>query len=186
MPHAQAHAHAHAARELVDVWSVEGRYTQLVYSPRGTLEGLLIDADGITTQFVFDRHDEPPAAPLLALRAGQTLVVEGSEAGPSPKGEAAHTVYDFVRLVSVDGRAVAPAPATSEVSGSVVRFNYARHGQPNGVVLDSGDFVHTRPDGFARLGLRIGDRVRAEGASRPLVSGEGRVLEATRVNGRTL
>ena len=32
-----------------------------------------------------------------------------------------------------------------------MRLNYAKHGAANGVVLDNGDFVHTRPDGFAAL-----------------------------------
>ncbi|WP_256220106.1 MULTISPECIES: hypothetical protein [unclassified Variovorax] len=65
-----------------------------------------------------------------------------------------------------------------------MRLNYARHGEANGVVLDTGDFVHTRPDGFERLGLKIGDEVRAEGRAQPLATGEGRVIEAVRVNGR--
>ena len=68
-------------------------------------------------------------------------------------------------------------------SGTVVRFNYARHGEANGVVLDSGDFVHTRPDGFALLGFEIGMHVEADGESRALVGGAGRVIEARVVNG---
>ena len=49
-------------------------------------------------------------------------------------------------------------------------------------MLDNGDFVHTRPQGFARLNLKVGDRVQAEGRVRPLATGEGRVVEAARVN----
>jgi hypothetical protein len=76
--------------------------------------------------------------------------------------------------------------AGERVDGTVVRFNYARHGQANGVVLDTGDFVHTKPDGLARLALKVGDKVRAEGRSQPLATGQGRVVEAVRVNGQAL
>jgi hypothetical protein len=173
--------------ETVDVWSVEGRLTQLIYSPKGAVEGLLIDSDGIATQFVVDRDDDKQVAAVLAmrLRPGQHLVLEGVEQGASPKGEAEHTVYALERVVSVDGEAPGPAkPRSDAVQGKVVRFNYARHGAANGVVLDTGDFVHTRPEGLARLGLKIGDRVKAEGETRPLATGDGRVVEATSVNGK--
>lgn len=181
MPHHAPHAHGH---DTVDVWSVEGRFTQWIYSPRGEIEGLLIDTDGIATQFCFDRHGSEVPAAGRELRPGQTLVVEGSEAPPSPKGESLHTVYDFVRLVSVDGCPAPAAEAEADVEGTVQRFNYARHGAANGVVLDTGDFIHTRPDGLVPLGLQVGDRVRARGPVRPLVTGAGRVMEARRVNGQ--
>ena len=172
------------AQESVDVWSVEGLFSQIIYSPRGEVEGVLLDTDGIATQFVTDPHDSATAQALAALRPGQALVVEGTLREPSDKGEPEHTVYDFERLVSVDGKAARPAAAQHQVMGKVVRFNYAKHGAANGVVLDSGDFVHTRPDGLARLKLKLGDAVSAEGPLRRLATGEGRVVEAQRVNGK--
>ncbi|MGJ7505896.1 hypothetical protein [Variovorax sp. GT1P44] len=178
------HLHGH---EMLDVWSVEGRFRQLIYSPKGTIEGVLIDTDGVSTQFVVDRHDPALAGQLAVLREGQALVIEGTEADPSPKGEPEHTVYQFERLASVDGKSLA-SPQHShggKAVGTVVRFNYAKHGVANGVVLDSGDFIHTKPDGMARLGLKIGDKVQAEGTARPLATGAGRVIEARSVNGHS-
>lgn len=172
--------------DTLDVWSVEGRFQHLVYSPKGHIEGVLIDTDGVLTQFVFERHDEDAAAAFAGLKSGQTLVIEGIEEGPSPKGHAEHTVYRFERLASVDGKAPRQVDTAGSIDGKVVRFNYARHGQANGVVLDTGDFVHTKPDGLARLALKVGDKVRAEGRSQPLATGQGRVLEAVRVNGQAL
>jgi len=170
--------------DTIDIWSVEGRFQHLVYSPKGGIEGVLIDTDGIATQFVFDRHEQAAATAFAGLRPGQALVIEGAEQGPSPKGDAAHSVYQFERLVSVDGRTPQDAPPRKEIAGTVVRLNYARHGEANGVVLDTGDFIHTKPDGFARLGLKVGDTVRAEGRAQPLATGGGHVVEAVRVNGR--
>jgi len=182
--------HSHEHNDTLDVWSVEGRFQHLIYSPKGGIEGVLIDTDGAATQFVFERHDEAAASAFAGLQVGQALVIEGTEEGPSPKGktkgDAAHTVYRFERLASIDGQPPQHAKADERVDGAVVRFNYARHGEANGVVLDTGDFVHTRPDGLARLGLKIGDKVRAEGRAHLLVTGEGRVVEAARVNGRSV
>nr|WP_145545955.1 hypothetical protein [Variovorax boronicumulans] len=173
----------HAADD--DVWSVEGRFQHLVFSPKGGVEGFLIDTDGIVTQYVVDPHDAASVSQLLRLEDGQPLTVEGRKTPPSPKGEGEHVVYRFERLAAVEGDAPA-APKDTEARGKVVRLNFARHGAPNGVVLDTGDFVHTRPDGMARLGLQIGDAVHAEGPAQPLVTGGGRVIEARRINGRPL
>jgi hypothetical protein len=126
--------------------------------------------------------------PFLLVCAASALLLrlEGTEEGPSPKGEAGHTVYRFERLASIDGEAPRHAQLDERIDGTVVRLNYARHGEPNGVVLDTGDFIHTKPDGFARLGLKVGDKVRAEGRAQPLATGEGRVVEAVRVNGQAV
>lgn len=181
-PHpAQKHDH-----EMVDVWSVEGQFAQLIYSPKGAIEGVLITTDDVPTQFVTDPQDPAIVQLFAAVKPGQALVIEGIEAGPSPKGEAAHTVYLFERLVSVDGKDAAPVMAPRRAGGTVVRLNYAKHGEANGVVLDTGDFVHTKPDGLARLGLKVGDKVTAEGPSRALVTGHGRVIDAHSVNGEAV
>ncbi len=168
----------------IDVWSVEGRFEQLIYSPKGDIEGVLIRTDGVPTQFVTDPHDPAAVDQLACLRAGQQLVIEGIAAEPSAKGEPAHFVYAFERLASVDGHAPEAPPRHAETAGTVVRFNYAKHGAANGVVLHNGDFVHTKPDGFDRLALKIGDKVTAEGDARSLADGRGRVIEARRVNGK--
>ena len=172
--------------EMIDVYAVEGQFQHLIYSPRGGYEGLLIDTHGIPTQFVFDKHDETAADAFANVKPGQTVTVEGSLRLPSDKGEGDHVVYDFHRLSHVAGRPVDAASTDGPVRGRVVRINHAKHGAPNGVVLDSGDFVHLKPDGFVHAGLKIGDAVEAEGPARPLAGGKGRVMEARTVNGQPL
>jgi hypothetical protein len=168
----------------IDVWSVQGHFQHLIYSPKGAIEGVLIDTDGVPTQFVTEPQDPAIAELFGGLRTGQALVVEGTEAPASPKGESAHTVYRFERLASVDGREPKASHGEEHTRGKVVRFNYAKHGEANGVVLDNGDFVHTKPDGLRPLGLQIGDTIEAKGATRPLVTGGGRVIEARSINGK--
>lgn len=172
--------------ELIDVWSIEGQFQHLVFSPKGGIEGLLIDTDGVPTQFVTDPHDRAMTDLLLTLRTGQTLVVEGTEVAPSPKGEPAHSVYAVERLVSVDGEAPEVPEPSGDIVGTVVRLNYARHGAANGVVLDTGDFVHTRPEGFKRWGLKIGDKIKVNGEARALVTGTGQVIEAHAINDKPM
>lgn len=174
----------HHCADLLDVWSVEGRFRHLIYSPKGAIEGVLIETEGLSAQFVTDVHDPVIALLCAGLREGQSLVVEGTEASPSAKGEAAHIVYRLERLVSIDGRKPRPArPQDQGVTGTVVRFNYAKHGAANGVVLDYGDFIHARPEGMERLDLKVGDKINAKGAAQWLITGKGRVIEAHRVNG---
>jgi hypothetical protein len=163
------------------VWSVEGNFRHPVYSPRGGIEGVVIDADGIPAQFAFEPGNEAASA-FAGMNQGERLVLEGTEAGAPPKGEAAHAVYQFVRIAGIGGVVQEPE-GPGEVEGTIVRFNHARHGEPNGVVLDSGDFVHVRPDHFARLDLEVGQRISAAGHMRPLAHGGGRVVDAAEING---
>lgn len=182
MSHHPHHPH-HPGADEHTLWSLEGRLQQLVYSPKGGIEGLLIDTDGIPTQFVIDPYDAFAVGTLIGLRAGQALVVEGRKTRPSPKGEGEHVVYQFARLVAVDGEERGAPPHSATVQGVVARLNFARHGAANGVVLDNGDFVHTGPRGMAQLQLQVGEKVLVQGTAHPLIVGTGRVIEARSVNG---
>ena len=175
----------HPARHSFDA---EFRYP--LYSPRGGVEGAMLLADGEDVQLVFEPHGDPGATVFAALRAGTRVRVEASpEVAHADHGEPAHRVYRFERVVGIEGRAEdeeMPGQARAPYSGIVVRLNFARHGEANGFVLDSGDFIHTRPEGMAQLQLGVGDRVEADGEARPLAGGAGVVVEASVVNGRPL
>jgi hypothetical protein len=108
------------------------------------------------------------------LKKGQNLVVQAKRQGGSLKGESQHPVFGSVRLVSIDGRKPLKHKAAkgAAFTGIATRFNYARHGEPNGVVLDNGDVIHTKPQGLAGLKLELGDKVSADGEVRPLKGGE--------------
>ncbi len=167
--------------------TLQAEYRYPIYSPKGSIEGALLHAGHDTLQIVFEPHGGPGADAFAGLRAGASVAVEVRREPPSATGAAPHRVYRFERLVSVDGKK--PAAATEHkgsapFTGIVVRLNFARHGEANGVVLDNGDFIHTKPDGMAQLRLEVGDRVEADGEARPLIGGVGRVVEATVVNGK--
>lgn len=167
-----------AKPQEIQVWSVEGQFQHLLYSPKGAVEGLMIDSAGAPVQFVIEGPFPAAFTSLMSLQPGQSVVIEGTVAPPSPKGDAEHEVFHLERLVTVDGRPAPDAHPVDHITGTIVRFHYARHGVPNGVLLDTGDFIHTKPDGMAQLALNIGDKVRAEGPTRPLATGTGQVMEA--------
>ena len=58
------------------------------------------------------------------------------------------------------------ADAPAEVTGTVVRLNYALHGEVNGYHLDDKTFLHVKPDGAKNYKLRIGEKVKASGSRR--------------------
>jgi len=168
--------------------SLEAVFRHVIYSPRGEIEGVLLEARGEPLQVVFERHDAESASAFEGIRHGQTVVVEVLPPGPSPKGEGEHPVHAYGRLVSIDGSKPAKPKADGGAAyqGRVVRLNHARHGAANGVVLDSGDFIHLKPEGMARLKLKVGDLVQADGDAQQLADASGWAVEATIVNGKRL
>jgi hypothetical protein len=168
--------------------TIQGQFRHLIYSPRGSIEGILMTTDQKVVQIVFDKHDETAPLAFEQVKEGEALVIEGRHAKPSLKGEAEHPVYDYVRLVSVSGTKPIKrkAAAGAAYQGVVVRFNYARHGAANGVVLDTGDFIHVKPEGMAKLALKVGDRCEADGDAQLLVGGHGWAVEAIKVNRKNL
>ncbi len=116
------------------------------------------------------------------IAVGQTveLVVEAEQ--PRPNGEALHPVYRLVSTMPGEKSSGTAAPSNGAIKGVVARLNYGRHGEPNGVVLDTGTFIHLKPVGMHQLKLKVGDRVEANGETHPM-NVRGRVVEATTVNG---
>jgi hypothetical protein len=165
---------------------IEGALMHVVYGSQGGIEGVLLEANGVALQLVIELDDALSAEALTGIAEGQTVVVEASPQGPLPMGESVHALYELCRLVSVDGKE--PMKPKFEhgaaYQGTVVRFNYARHGVANGVVLDSGDFIHTSSDGLAQLKLKVGDTVQADGDAHLLATGLGWAVEASMVNGK--
>lgn len=150
-------------------------------SPNGTYEGLLLQTKTETVQINFPQEW---AATLVDFApVGSEVQVEGSpEKG---KNHSSHPVYQFVRMKN--GKEQLSVTARQEdggtpFSGRVERLNYALHGEVNGGILDTGDFLHLKPHGAAALGIAVGMEVRGIGSTKPMIGGH-RVIEAKEVNG---
>ena len=160
-----------------------GTCQYLLFSPKGSVEGILMTTQGRTVQV--STSAEIGAAMARKTGPGKRLRLFAI-ADHSPKtAEGDHPVYQFESLAGADGLAlewpVGDEGATS-MKGVVARIHYAKHGQPNGVVLDSGEFIHLRPHGMAAIGLGVGAKVSATGEMRMTVLGT-RMLEARHANG---
>jgi hypothetical protein len=71
---------------------------------------------------------------------------------------------------------------SGKFSGRVARLNYALHGEVNGGILESGDFLHLKPEGARAVGLKLGLSVKGKGKTKPMADGH-LVIEADEVNG---
>lgn len=156
---------------------LRGSFRQPLFSPSGRLEGLLLEVGQRTAQIVLESGHVPP--PLSRIEVGQFLSLEAVEVADEP-GERRHPIYAFRALIAIDGKPAQTAPAV--LRGRVTGINYARDGQADGVMLDSGDFVHLGTDGFRLAELAPGHQVLATGYPQRMAGG-GHFLEATRVNG---
>lgn len=120
-------------------------------------------------QINFDRHAGPEAASGLSI--GQSVTVTAQELEDNRPSD--HPVYEWLH------------EDHDPKEGVVAAINYARHGEPNGAVLESGEFLHLRPEGAKAIKLKAGQKLSFEGEVRSSPSGTI-VIEAHRVNGVAL
>jgi len=162
--------------------TLSGNLQRLLFSPEGGIEGLLLDVGSRSIQVSM----EPGGADANALNdaVGKAIEVEAS-ADHSPKTkEGAHPVYKLDSIMKLGGKSF-KSNAAKPLSGIVADLHYARHGEPNGVILESGEFIHIRPAGMKKLKLKIGSKVVVHGESRKTVLGTV-LIEAHEVNRVTL
>lgn len=175
--------------------SLTGTVQAFNFAPKGEIDGLLLDVDGKTVQVNIPPDKGPGVERLVGL---SIAVVVGPEpkVADHPKGD--HPVHKFIAFQGESAEAKPPhkpEPKRAheghgheepiEVSGTVERLNYAKHGEANGVVLNTGDFVHLKPDGMKAAALKVGQEVSARGKATPSQSGK-RAIEAEVVNGKEL
>lgn len=136
---------------------------------------MLKEKDGDLVQINFG-HERSFAITGVAA-VGEPIDVEVEPAPPHDKS--AHPVFNLVSLNRSDAGASA---GTISFCGTVMRLNYALHGEANGGILDTGDFLHLKPHGAAALDIKVGMTVKGTGSAKPMVGGHT-VIEAEEVNG---
>ena len=162
---------------------LSGQLQQLLFSPKGGIEGLLMKVGTKSIQVSMDPATADAGA--LAGAVGEPIEARGS-ADHSPKThEGVHPVYKLDAITKLGGKALKHKAAGQPISGVVASLHYAKHGEPNGVILESGEFIHTRPPGMKKLKLAVGSKVVAQGEMRMTVLGTP-LLEAHEVNRVTL
>jgi hypothetical protein len=158
---------------------LSGRLDQILFSPKGALEGLLVNMGAQTVQVSM----EPTTAnaEALANAVGKAIELKASVDDSQKAKHGAHPVYKMRAVSKIAGKAFTLVDEPERVQGVVSAIHFAKHGEPNGVMLESGEFVHTRPHGMKKLKLKIGSKVVALGQVRMTVLGTP-LLEAEEVN----
>ncbi len=163
--------------------TLKGDLQRLLFSPKGGIEGLLLTQGSKSLQVSMEHGTADFRA--LADAVGKPIEVTAS-ADHSPKTkQAVHPVYKLELITKIAGKAMKPNGAEHPINGVVATIHYAKHGEPNGVILESGEFIHTRPAGMKKLKLDVGSKVVAHGETRMTVLGTP-LIEAQEVNQVTL
>jgi hypothetical protein len=152
--------------------TLSGTLTQVLLSPKGVIEGVLLSICRKQVQI----STAPGAIDEYAhvLVAGVRVVAMAiADHSPKTKG-GGHPVFKAEQFTKIGGkvsRELTHGAGPMVLKGSVAALHYARHGEPNGVVLESGDIVHLRPHGMEKSGLKVGAKVVAKGKRRMTVLG---------------
>jgi hypothetical protein len=150
--------------------------------PKGFYEGFLLKSGKNVVQINFPKEHLHSFADGRAPEGEISVEVEAEE----PWGTPAHEVFRLVRVVDNGGRkAEKDHHLPGKFSGRIERLNYALHGEVNGGILESGDFLHLKPEGAQAIGLVVGMAVEARGATKPTPGGRF-VIEADEVNGTVI
>jgi len=131
-------------------------------SPKGHIEGATVDTSNGLAQLNFPKHDAERMARAMAVGSVLDLPVELEH------DDGDHPVY------------VPNEEEEGPASGTIVRLNYALHGEVNGCHLDDGTFVHLKPEKAKQYKLEIGTKITATGERR--TGADAVVLDAKTVS----
>ena len=161
---------------------ISGKVLQYNLSPKGHYEGMLIESNSGTVQVNFpkDGNSYNP----VQHKIGKLISIIATSFEEAKERKSEHPVYDFKAM---DGKKDDKNPKLFDgfIKGKVISLNYALHGEVNGAIIDSGDFVHVKPEGADAIKLKLGQEISVEGKSRP-TSLPHLIIEAHRVNGTDL
>jgi len=195
-------------KEAPKMESLSGSVESFNHSPKGPYESLLLKTGGKLVQVNFPPHAARDVTKAIAVGDNISVMAVAEEA----KGD--HPVFKAQSITDAKGMKIdfpAPQPgepgkpkpgepkgpkpkphevgkteAVGRIAGKVTRLNYARHGEVNGAMLDSGDFVHLGPKASAELKLAVGQELTVEGPATLMPAG-GKVIEhPTKVNGKEI
>lgn len=126
---------------------VKGKVAQYLPTPRGDVDGLLLD-DGTEVQV------GPFASTQLvfAVRPGDTVTVHGLKARALPMIAAASVTNDATGVTVLGGPPRLHEPAQVDVQGTVKETLHGPRGDANGVLLQDGTVVRLPPPEAEKLG----------------------------------
>jgi len=150
------------------------------YSPRGDIDGVMLKTSDKSIQI-----NLPPGLgiALSQVSPGGTLKVTAS---PEPS-ETDHPIYEMQSLTTEQGKKIS-APGMGDdkfvhEEATIKQLNYARRGEVDGALLDSGDFVHVGP--AARdLKLSVGQKITVDGFAHAMLTSDHQAIHAVAIDGK--
>jgi hypothetical protein len=161
---------------------IHGTCQQLLFSSRGRIEGALIETNDGVVQISIPREKAGVLAQLTGPGRPLRVLAVHHRSAKAPAGD--HPVFKFQSFADANGQALKRAQAKlphSTIKGVVSAWHFARNGLPNGMILETGEFVHLRPKGMVAAAVAIGSKLIALGELRTTALGT-RMLRAHRVN----
>lgn len=148
--------------------TVTGKVAQYLPTPRGEVDGLLLD-DG--TEVHFPPHMSTEL--VFAVKPGDSVTIHGLKARAEPLVDAASITNDATKVTVVNSGPWRHDDATTmNAQGRIKADLHGPRGEFNGVVLDNGTVVHLPPPEATRLAdqLAVGKTivVQGDGFSGPL------------------
>jgi hypothetical protein len=138
------------------------------FSPKGFHKGFLLRTGKRIVQINLPKGESGTMDKCVNPGERVTVEVEPEE----PHGEPAHSVFRLVLLLGVNGHlAEDDKHGNLHFAGRIEKLNYALHGEVNGGILDSGDFLHLKPEGARAVKLKVGMQVEGRGSTKPMVGG---------------
>ncbi|MGN6727349.1 MAG: hypothetical protein ACTHLZ_15625 [Tepidisphaeraceae bacterium] len=168
-------------RPMTPPVSLEGTVAGYNHAPRGEVDGFVLQVGDKLVQV-----NLPPTigsmVPTIAPM-GKSVKIMGSKM----ETDADHEVYEFRGM---DTGEAAPAPSDKpdedksvHVEGTIKSLNYARRGEIDGAMLDTGDYVHVGPREAKDAGLKVGDKLTADGRATAMADGK-QAVDADMLNGK--
>ena len=148
---------------------IKGKVRSLNLSPAGFCESFLMDDGKRIVQINFDRDSGEHVS--NGLKPGKAVSVNAKPYGDDRPSD--HPVFSWIDQKK------------ASYEGVVKQINYALHGEPNGAILKTGEFVHLRPDGARAIRLTVGHTLLVEGEVMTVPGGQI-VIEAKIANGLAL
>jgi hypothetical protein len=149
---------------------------------RGSVNGIMLkDGDHVSQ---LNLPPDQGSAITAAAPIGQKIQATALE----ERTDGDHAVYRLVSLTADGKQLTISSPddgAPTHVQGTVKSLNYTPRGDVDGAILDTGDFLQTGPGGAADTHLAIGQKITADGKSRPMTAGHN-IISAGTVNGTAI
>lgn len=157
-----------------------GKVVRFVRSPKGPMEGMLVQHGEATFQATFPKEhaalvttavkpgdfigltavDDESRGYWLVVRLQKFTDVRGKQVVIPPKPEKP-------KVEEQDKDKKEPKPElkgkSTTLAGEIRWLSYSKHGEANGVVLANGDLIHLHPDGAKSLGVKVGEKITATG-----------------------